>query len=441
MNLTELVDWASRTFGQPSAGAPHLAPRQPRPQEPAWLPQAASLPDRANEPSGVGPSANEWDVLLGSANDRPAIEDDRRHTPLADVPAESLGDVHAAGADVLAFYRPFHFYPKGWGIYVRASGMAYLARVLKGAPLATSDTRMLRSAYEVLVEHEYGHFLCEAVAALGEVGHLRPWYVPYFSNPNAASIEEGFCNALALKRVGGRSLASVRARLGAWMAAQGDGYGKFASYTSTAGARRGRDQLARAMVPLSVREVEFLRGAARKEIDKLEDAARVHETEDRPASAQECRKQKLRYEEGVRRLDLCAKTFDSLRTVATSPDWPSEALWSSVGNARIRGEVPMYLVVDKPFPWLRFGRAFPKWKGTRVEVYTRDHDPAHIHVFMPADSERGKYKWPDLEPAAQDVEPLSTSERRKLVEYLERHGEPIRERLQRTYGRPIPDWR
>src|SRR5580704_6286853 len=49
--------------------------------------------------------------------------------------------VNALGADALAFYAPFHFYRKGWGIFIRMSGVVYLAQVLKAGSLQPGDER------------------------------------------------------------------------------------------------------------------------------------------------------------------------------------------------------------------------------------------------------------------------------------------------------------
>jgi hypothetical protein len=63
-------------------------------------------------------------------------------------------DVDQVGADALAFYVPFHFYCKDWGIYIRDTGVKYLAFVLKGGALIPGDEEYLSTAEFILRHHE-----------------------------------------------------------------------------------------------------------------------------------------------------------------------------------------------------------------------------------------------------------------------------------------------
>ena len=71
--------------------------------------------------------------------------------------------VDSAGADALAFYLPFHFYREDWGVYIRTSGVLYLAQVLKDqdCPLLPGDEEYLNLAEAMLYEHELCHACAE----------------------------------------------------------------------------------------------------------------------------------------------------------------------------------------------------------------------------------------------------------------------------------------
>ena len=80
--------------------------------------------------------------------------------------------IETYGVDALAYYAPFHFYRRGWGIYVRDYGIALLAsRFLGKSRLAPSDNWALRCAYWFLFEHEYFHFQTELAASRYELTH------------------------------------------------------------------------------------------------------------------------------------------------------------------------------------------------------------------------------------------------------------------------------
>jgi hypothetical protein len=126
--------------------------------------------------------------------------------------------------DTLAYYLPYHFYPEKWGVYLRASGILYLASVLKEAAGAPADAELLELSRRILFEHEFFHFIAETACSQAEVVANIRLYEPYFPNPYAAPHEEALANAYACRRaMRGRS-AHIKAQVSTWMSRQPEGY-------------------------------------------------------------------------------------------------------------------------------------------------------------------------------------------------------------------------
>src|SRR5438445_13719866 len=126
MTLRTLVEHIQTHFGDfrglpavPPASSPNAASRSNDDAVNARVAQAdrPALPTWLREPESLD-TADQFDPWV--------IEGE---VPPPDPPS----GVDHWGADVLAFYLPFHFYREEWGIYLRASGIIYLACLLKGA--------------------------------------------------------------------------------------------------------------------------------------------------------------------------------------------------------------------------------------------------------------------------------------------------------------------
>lgn len=143
--------------------------------------------------------------------------------PLGVEPDDSSGSATGVVADELAFYLPFHFHsPERWGIYIRESGVAQLARAFRLEPSVRWETAVTR-AWEVLLCHERFHCMAEAAATRGETFALIELYEPYFNNRRATPHEEALANAFALRqllRVDPLAVDSVES----WMSTQPPGY-------------------------------------------------------------------------------------------------------------------------------------------------------------------------------------------------------------------------
>lgn len=234
MSLRSIVAFAQAHFAGPSlvpdetsssdseSLAPKLVDAIRRPQMPHWLRQPASgslIPL---------PSDHRWKI--SGPIDR----------------LEREPDPQSMGIDTLAFYLPFHFYRTRWGIYVRSSGVAALARVLKGVPLTLGDEEYLYQAHEILFEHELFHAAAEIACARAEIVCRVGLYHPYYAHGPAAEHEEALANASAVRPNDDRS-APIR-RLMAWMRRGGPGYREFHRWTKSSSFSRGLSRAAHHIV-------------------------------------------------------------------------------------------------------------------------------------------------------------------------------------------------
>jgi hypothetical protein len=161
MPLQPLIDFAQNHFAD-FRGIPD-------PGQPSELNDSVHPDNPGLESTNGRPPIPEWIVqpsqdALIFPNERASwrIEGPVR-TP---TPPRNVGDW---GPDVLAFYLPFHFYKTNWGTYLLASGIVYLASVLKGSALIVGDESFLNRAEALLQEHERFHFAAEVACSRAEV--------------------------------------------------------------------------------------------------------------------------------------------------------------------------------------------------------------------------------------------------------------------------------
>jgi len=153
--------------------------------------------------------------------------------------------------DALAYYLPFHFYRDGvWGIYIRAKGAAAFAAVIKAAPLTTSDSPLLTTTIQVLIDHEYFHCVVEGASTCVEIVNRIPNYHRYFHNAAAAEHEEAMANAHAFRNVRRKNKAIVPS-VDAWMRKQGRGYNRFDDFVKNSDFQFGKVLCGTILVSLS----------------------------------------------------------------------------------------------------------------------------------------------------------------------------------------------
>ncbi|MBI2182509.1 MAG: hypothetical protein HYU31_17035 [Deltaproteobacteria bacterium] len=356
MTLATLVEYAQTSFGVPIPPAdepPDLtlpAPRlPPRPPIPDWL--------RTRRPEQDAPAdrAHPWQI---------------HDTVLPPLPPPN---VDAVGADALAFYLPFHFYSDGWGIYIRESGVKYLACVLKDGALIPGDEHYLATAEEILYHHEMWHAAAEVACTRAELLARRSMYREYFRERDAAEHEEALANANAIRQCLRFPDAPMRSQLEHWMRRQGPGYSDYARWLKTPAFARGRNASAR-----------FMTRALPKPVPKVAGAP-----------------------------------HDFLYRGAAS--YPS---------------MPVARVLDVESSGASVVRPFPKEFGLQVFVYTRDHDPPHFHIFLPSEGKETRYLWPGLVPYEGDPR-LTGSNEKAFRRYWNNHGQGIVAKLETVYQRGV----
>jgi hypothetical protein len=355
MSLRTLVEFAQENFGvlwqAPGARVdetknPEYADIAPRPPVPEWIGET-----------------DERDVPFDGSHPW------RIEGPID--PQQPPPEMERIGSDALAFWVPFHFYRERWGIYIRLSGVRYLASVLKGGRLLPGDEEYLHIAEAILFEHERTHATIEIACTRAEMVARRSLYQEYFADRAAAEHEEAISNAQAtlwaLDINGGG--AQVRARAEAWMRRQGPGYRDFGNWVDSRKLSRGMDRAAHFM---------------------LKPLPAPHPKASGPS-----------------------KTF--------------------LFHEAKRYAVPAKRINDLPPSHVSVLRPLPKKFGIQILVHSNDHAPPHIHIQMPPGGAETKYIWPDLVPV-KNQKPLPSGGEKSLRRYLESHRAEVEERLRRVYG-------
>ena len=75
------------------------------------------------------------------------------------------GSSYIPPIDALAFYIPFHYYPKWWGIYLTVEGLFYLSKEIISRSTVFVPTHVARNFAKVfLYRHEFFHHKIESLA-------------------------------------------------------------------------------------------------------------------------------------------------------------------------------------------------------------------------------------------------------------------------------------
>jgi hypothetical protein len=332
------------------------------------------LPD---DSSAVRPRLPNW---IGDRGIEDAVPIEDADQPITEGPVpddEPLVDTgtgagESPSPDVFAFYLPFHFYEKRWGIYVRAYGIGQLARILTKPKPASSES--VNFAFRLLLEHERMHFITELSASKAEVAFGRTSYRFYFVDREMAYHEEALANAHAFSSTRRGASKPLINAAHIWMSGQGPGYCDFHKWVSP-DLPKGKREAAEFMLK----------------------RPRVNPPDGRASLSHG-------YATSISPGDL-GKTGG-----------PSEFLFEGMGQLK----TPIYLVVDKAVPWLRFVRPFPKYAGLQVLVHTNDHKPPHIHVKVLQRRLETRYTWRALRPLQGDPR-LPNEYEAKLQRYVDRY--------------------
>lgn len=351
MSLRDTIVFAQKCFGD-DRGLPDLQP-DVRPRLPDWLGDEAVPIEDADQP-----------ITEGTVPDDDPPVDAGTGAPGIPIP------------DVFAYYLPFHFYERRWGIYVRAYGIDQLARILTKPKPTSSES--VSFAFRLLLQHERMHFLTELAASKAEVAFGRSSYSLYFVDQKMAHHEEALANAHAFSIARRDTSKPLIKAAHTWMLAQGPGYCDFQNWTGT-NLRAGKRNAA-----------EFI--LKRPRVNPPDGHASLMDG----------------YAKSIGPGDL------------GKAGGPSEFLFERMGRLK----TPIYLVVDKAVPWLRLVRPFPKHDGLQVLVHTNDHKPPHIHVKVLQRRLETRYLWRALRPLRGDPS-LPNQYEAKLRAYVERYGDEI----------------
>ena len=227
MSIHDLIEFAQQNYAS-LEGVPNARPRDPninyepfpdnrianqnvqgeRPPIPEWLPEE-------DDPSVVAIDSD--DVLTTEGG----LSPDGLLPPGTE---SGTANNRQVTIDALAYYLPYHFYSTRWGIYLKTSGILYVASLLDDGLFPIGDDDLLELARRLLFEHEFFHFVAETACARAETVAKMRLYDPYYPHPFAAPHEEALANAHAIRNALVGQPATLKKRVSAWMDAQGPGY-------------------------------------------------------------------------------------------------------------------------------------------------------------------------------------------------------------------------
>jgi len=283
-------------------------------------------------------------------------------------------EIRRSGIEALAWYAPFH-HDDSWGIYLRARGILYLTSYFRSGHTSADVNEDVGNATEVLLYHEFFHFLTEITATHMELSYLRPLFEPYLLHVESlrdetANIEESLANAYVLTRLSRWHHGIIKS----FFSSQPGSYCLFDAFAS---------------------DEDFLMG-------KLELGSMIH-------SGGLQGQHSLGYQE---------------------PLW--EFLFNVTPERLFVRDIPVYLVFEPSQADDRMRFITPIVHGARVAAYPSDHLPHHLHIWIPADAGRlkGKYLYPSLEPYGH-YPPLSNAERKKVDRLIEENRTKIEESIRR----------
>jgi hypothetical protein len=291
-----------------------------------------------------------------------------------------------AGIDVLAYYLPFHFYLKDWGIYVRSSGILQVSSHLASTRHKRESSDLTNLAYGLLLHHERFHFLTEMACSRAELVLAVPLYARYYNDGYAVACEEALANAYAFRTAVRGQPEVISKKVKRWMKAQGPGYRNFT----------------RCVTPSAF--TDRLRLVTRRMLSVASPSLSVDTTGIVIRSA------------GVG--PVHASGVPVIR--------PTEFLYDGLA----RSAAPVRIVLDVPCVGVL--KPFPKYAGVRVKVHCNDHPPPHIHVEIPPGTPITRVSWPALRPLEGDPA-LSRSQRKSLEKYISKYGGQLEEKVRQVY--------
>ncbi len=339
MGLRDFVNFIQEYFGE-NQGLPLRGPGQDASRAKS---SDELLPPRERPPLPPWMEHRNKEEAVSFTGDSLHIENKICSNGLPDLSAQ----VEKWGIDALAYYLPFHFYKKGWGIYFSLSGILYVAVVLKGEDLDPGDESLLNLSRQILFDHEAFHFMAEMGCSRSEVVAKKPLYRPYFLHPYGSPLEEALANAYVYRRSLKGQSSGVQSKMLIWMKQQGPGYRDFERWLGTAIFGKGCDITAEHMTePIS---------------GDIQIPARL----------------------------------------------PANFLFSGLNHLSI----PTQLINDIGTKDVGIVKPFPNEFGMQVIIHSNDHPPPHIHIQQRQGGHETRYVWPQLIPYRGDSKLSASGEK------------------------------
>lgn len=157
------------------------------------------------------------------------------------------GTATSTAIERLAFYLPFHFYPRWWGIYIFPEGIQRIRQEMRGFFLreSISPINQIRIAKTILYHHEFYHHAIESFSVRIETVLNSPAYITGFTNLYKSTagtincLEETCANSYARQRTLESKCAShiekrkLRDAIDAWFRGAPPGYAQAAGTGGT----------------------------------------------------------------------------------------------------------------------------------------------------------------------------------------------------------------
>jgi hypothetical protein len=356
VSLATLVEYAQTNFGVTATSTTEGG--------------SEKLPDDLADPVSVRPPVPEWIRMRRPDDEAPADSEHKWRIHGSILPPPPPPDIDQFGPDALAFYVPFHFYGTDWGIYIRDTGVKFLACVLKGGALIPGDEEYLSTAELILRHHEMWHAATEIACTRAEIIARRSLYRQYFAQREGCIHEEAVANAHAIRWTFDEDGAGERIKIEKWMRRQGPGYRDFGKWVTAASFNRGQNVAARFMTAVLPPPAPKASGGP----------------------------QQFLYRGAV--------------------SYPS---------------MPVTRIIDPAAKDASVVRPFPRAFGLQVFVYSNDHSPAHFHIKLLSDHHETRYLWPELEPYKGDMK-LTGPGAKAFGKYWQTQKDPIIARLRTVYA-------
>lgn len=316
-------------------------------------------------------------------------------------PIDEDAQKEATIEEYFAYYLPFHFYKKDWGIYIRALGIEQLAAILN-----INDPKI---AKDILFYHELFHFITELAVSRVESKLDRPIYslsgfssgallrkglFGYFFDSQASLLEESLANAYSYNSLRKSNRRQLLRELYNWMRGLAPGYRDFYRWIGKKfdkGLENNVDIIKNICKKFFLKSDGLYIGWLNIPIDKDE------------------------------------KFFISQKNYLKRLEKNPTSIFFLKGGIY----PPTYFVIDISGSRLLLVKPFPKKYGIQIFVHANDHKPPHIHIWLIKNNIETKYEWPVLQPLPGCMK-LPRKYKKSLENYVQVYGVKIEENIRKA---------